>query len=945
MAFFAAFFVSLAFTVVGELLRPKQKPNDPKPASIDDFDLPTVSETRNWPWFAGTCKIEGPNLTWYGDLRTEAIKKKVKTGWFSSTRVTVNTKYYLGMEMFLGIGGDTGIDDVLEVRFNDEMPKAGKYTKSTTADSIVFNFNDPDFFGGNEEGGGVVGTIRIAKGTQTQNANSYLQTVLGRLRSAYRGLSFAVFEGFYFGTRTSIPAVGFIVQRFPNSLGMTGGKHRIGDDANAVCMIYELATDLKWGGQMKSARVNTANWIAIGEKLHAEGLGLSMLINSARTAEDQIKEILRHIDGVMYHDPTTNQMHLAIARDDYDVATLPLYNQSSISSFTFSRGSWSETKNTLMLSFVDRAENYTVRTIPLRDTANIYGRGGVVEADQLDLLGFSNATAASKRGSVALKTLSYPLLTGKVVVNSREARSLRPGSVIKVDWPPENIVGLVLRITRIDYGSPMANRVEMDCVEDIFSLTNASYIVPPTSNWQNPVGAPQPLVAQYAFEAPYHLIGEQARYIATVGSRFSSIDQGYDTWQDAAGGASYINTGRVTEFTPTGVLAADYPSSTDSIDGIGFVVASPREFGTLQNATQGEFESGESLALIKSAAGEEIVAWKTVVDNGNGTYTIKNVMRGVFDTLPLTHVAGARVWILSYGMGLLADAPYAADGTVTGKLLPYNVRGVVALSAATQLSVALSSRAWKPYPAGKLFINGDATDISISGNAVVTWGIRHRVLQSEGNAVVAQDAASYTTTPEGGYTVRVYIDGALKRTVAIEAAPFDTFTYTPAMRIEDNADAAKLAQITVQAVNGAYSSAIRQTQSFFMLDALDPLVVTTETLPDGQPGFMYSEQLVATGGATPYAWTVVAGALPSGLTLSSTGLISGTPIADEEQTFTVQVEGAEGSTDTQALTLQINTQCANYVIPAATGEVYNVTEAEDALPATGNELHICNEIT
>src|SRR5690606_39509052 len=55
---------------------PKQKPTDAKPAAIDDFNLPTISETRNWPWMAGTCLIEGGNVTWYGDLRTEEIKKK-----------------------------------------------------------------------------------------------------------------------------------------------------------------------------------------------------------------------------------------------------------------------------------------------------------------------------------------------------------------------------------------------------------------------------------------------------------------------------------------------------------------------------------------------------------------------------------------------------------------------------------------------------------------------------------------------------------------------------------------------------------------------------------------------------------------------------------------------------------------------------------------------------
>lgn len=822
MGLFAAFFMSLAFAVVGELLRPKQKPMDAKPASIDDFDLPTVSETRNWPWLVGTCLVEGPNLTWYGDLRSTPYKKKVKTGWFSSTRVTVNNQYFLGMETMLCIGGDAGIEDIVEVRFGGTAPGAALYTKTVTADEIVFVFNAPDFLGGIEKDGGVAGTLRIAKGTQTQNANAYVESVLGRTRSAYRGLCFAVFEAFYLGTRENIPTIAFVVQRFPNTLGMIGGKHRIGDDANPACMIYELLTDLKWGGQLPSARIDAANFIAIGETLFDEGYGLSMLVNSARTAEDQIAEILRHIDGVLFTDPETGMMSLTLARDDYDLATLPLYNESSITSFQFSRGSWSETKNTLLLQFVDRAADFTVRTMPLRDLANIVGRGGVVDAEQISMLGFSEPLAAIKRGHVALKTLSYPLLTGKLQVNSREARDLRPGSVVKVDWPPEDMVGVVLRITRISYGDPMGNRVEMDCIEDIFSLTNATYTVPPVSNWVNPVSAPNPLVAEYAFEAPYQLTGAEARYIVTVGSRYSSIDEGYQTWQDIAGGASYAQTGVVTEFTPTGVLFAEYPATTAATDLVGFIVTSARDFASLQTATQGEVDAGESLALIKSTAGEEIVAWKTVADNGGNNFTVSHIVRGVFDTVPLTHPAGARIWMLGYGMGLLADSPYASNTTITGKLLPYNVRGVLPIAAAAQLSVALLARAWKPYPPALLRVNGSATATAVSGDAVVAWRIRHRLLQAAAGVIVAQDAVNYASAPEGGYEVNVYVDGVLKRTVQIAATPFDTYTYTTAMRYADNADVTKLTRITVQGVNGAHRSAIRETQVFHMTDAAAP---------------------------------------------------------------------------------------------------------------------------
>jgi uncharacterized repeat protein (TIGR01451 family) len=58
-----------------------------------------------------------------------------------------------------------------------------------------------------------------------------------------------------------------------------------------------------------------------------------------------------------------------------------------------------------------------------------------------------------------------------------------------------------------------------------------------------------------------------------------------------------------------------------------------------------------------------------------------------------------------------------------------------------------------------------------------------------------------------------------------------------------------------------------------------PLVITTTAsmIPLATQGVAYSYQLQATGGVGPYAWSVTSGALAAGLTLSPSGLISGTP--------------------------------------------------------------------
>jgi subtilase family serine protease len=65
--------------------------------------------------------------------------------------------------------------------------------------------------------------------------------------------------------------------------------------------------------------------------------------------------------------------------------------------------------------------------------------------------------------------------------------------------------------------------------------------------------------------------------------------------------------------------------------------------------------------------------------------------------------------------------------------------------------------------------------------------------------------------------------------------------------------------------------------------------VTTTSLPGATPGTAYRVHLNATGGPTPYSWTI-AGALPKGLKLSPSGVVSGKPDRrDASGTYTVTV--------------------------------------------------------
>jgi large repetitive protein len=61
--------------------------------------------------------------------------------------------------------------------------------------------------------------------------------------------------------------------------------------------------------------------------------------------------------------------------------------------------------------------------------------------------------------------------------------------------------------------------------------------------------------------------------------------------------------------------------------------------------------------------------------------------------------------------------------------------------------------------------------------------------------------------------------------------------------------------------------------------AVCTLEILNEYIPESTVNTPYSHQLSAYGGSGSYTWSIWAGSLPPGLSLSSSGLISGTPTA------------------------------------------------------------------
>ncbi|MGO9921062.1 MAG: IPT/TIG domain-containing protein, partial [Isosphaeraceae bacterium] len=112
--------------------------------------------------------------------------------------------------------------------------------------------------------------------------------------------------------------------------------------------------------------------------------------------------------------------------------------------------------------------------------------------------------------------------------------------------------------------------------------------------------------------------------------------------------------------------------------------------------------------------------------------------------------------------------------------------------------------------------------------------------------------------------------------------------------------------------------------------------VTTVSLPQASANAAYSQTLAASGGATPYSWSLSSGSLPAGLSLNpTTGTISGTPTATATSSFTIKVTDSSTPTPRTAIANLSITVLPNPPVVASTAAA-SATQTAATLNATVN---------
>ncbi|HLK77499.1 MAG TPA: putative Ig domain-containing protein [Streptosporangiaceae bacterium] len=429
------------------------------------------------------------------------------------------------------------------------------------------------------------------------------------------------------------------------------------------------------------------------------------------------------------------------------------------------------------------------------------------------------------------------------------------------------------------------------------------------------------------------------------------------------GGATAIEIGTTAEFaagTPATVVVCSSPapgcftvSSGISLD-ISAMPAHVAGSVTVKIVSLGisgsgsyTYNPGPALLFPAPPDGEVNVAYsdQLTVTGGTSPYTW-SVSNG---TLPpgLT---------LSASTGLLAGTPTTA-GTYSFTVKVTDHSGLSDTESVSMTIIAGPSLNFPAPPPGWTHtVYGDTLTES-GGTAPFTWSVSSGSLPA-GISLSADGNLSGTPTATGTSSFTVQVTDANNQTateatsITVSAGVSTTFAAPPGAVVNTaytdtltatggttpytwSVNAGSLPPgITLTSagvLTGTPTAAGSYTFSVNVVDANNGIATTSITLvvaatlslsfpapPSGTVGTAYTDTLTATGGTTPYSWSVSAGTLPAGITLNaSTGVLAGTPTVAGTSSFTIKVTDASSQAATEATSITIAAGPLTITVPSS----------------------------
>jgi hypothetical protein len=516
-------------------------------------------------------------------------------------------------------------------------------------------------------------------------------------------------------------------------------------DMNPAHIIRELLTDRVWGMGLAEADIDDVSFAAAAQQLFDEDFGLSYLWARETSAADFMLEILRHIDGLMYQEPTTGKYTLRLIRDGSNTLHDLTSQALIVSAPEYTRQSYVNMASRVTVIYgardVERDASVTVHDQSLAEQI-----GDVPVTIRYD--GIYSRSLAMRVASRDLRRLSTPLATVRLSVRWSAGKDIRNGDRVFWSWPQYGVFGTMLRVVSVTYGEIDASSVTLDLVQDIYAPLESIYAPPEESIYLPPDYTAQP-TTPFVAELPFALRSfgsgaiepaETKGEIMVLAPRPATASSLHLDFALATGGLVRSSGLR---FCEAFLLGADVTFTGMGAPPVSNITATP-SFTTV---------SGTSYlcVLTRPDNTDEIV----VITQTSG---ILQLARGMYDTTPYygTIPSGTVIYVIGVSdertpqfTGAHTDGrTYLASTAVSTRALTRTSQDVLALASAPAVSRTMALRQVRPLCPGNTamtFASGTGTTLS--------WRRRNRITDPR----VRQTSADIA--PEAGTVHTIIIEG------------------------------------------------------------------------------------------------------------------------------------------------------------------------------------------
>jgi hypothetical protein len=508
---------------------------------------------------------------------------------------------------------------------------------------------------------------------------------------------------------------------------------------NPAHILYDSLTHADLQGEPTGA-ISDASFRAAADKLYSEGFGLCTDYDSSQETPKQFQQRICNVIGASLSQSRVDGLYyLDLIRGDYDLDSLPIIGEDDILSFSQDPSVITETGNKLSLEWFDPQAKETRTTPPVYSMGNIRSAGRVIPAETKKYPEIPVESLALRVAARDLKSTAVPL--NKFDLSTRATqRGLRPGMNARLQVPSEGIADMVVVIGSVAHGTATKGDMKIVAVQNVYSMPSSVYVKPQDGLWAPDDTVAVPVPHQTAMEAPYvelaaslsaadlSALTDDAGYLLAAGTKpTSGINYLLTT---AATGEDYADHG-FGDWCPTATVneAALEPDTAFTLGGASLI---------------------DRVAVGSWALWDSEIVRVDAIDVDANTVTFG---RGCADTVPAQHDAGARIFFCG-DWGSNDQREYVGGDVVEVKLLTRLRVDQLDTDDAAAMSVTMDDRQSRPYPPGKLQVNGLTYPSAVTGGVVSTWAHRDRLIQAD--QII--DTLQGDVGPEAGvtYTVRYY---------------------------------------------------------------------------------------------------------------------------------------------------------------------------------------------